>query len=493
MTIQRHEKVTYGKAQEAKLDWRIREATKSIFKNRLDVVGQNIENIIDEHLSRNKSPVVCNVYCNSEELIIEDFIGMTPDDLVGNYAVFGVSAKSKVFGRFGHGGKDTALAIAGFFHIVSKSGASSCAYKIWEDKDLRVRFSPAWGLNYEKKENGTLIIVPNIRERFTLEDIKKYLLDNFYLGLLKGDIVIGLAERYGSRKNILKVNLPADCEKKDISIKFDKKDIEKYCTKPPLFHVPEVNGFYLVPKEGEIAENGYNVYAEGKFVDKIPSSIKGVAYLGIDFLIETTELTGSKELRLGKNTFYAKHLLPRLQEWEKNNLQKPKEAEDDRELIDEIESLLGPLWGGREKKQEKEKKRPPRLRKQPIEFQKQLSLPDSGRTPEHGKLLIKEDDGERLIVGIQLPDTVFINKGNPDGKYIWELDRKTKKTLLYSRAAIFLPFIERSKSGSLTSMDLNGIHTEALKSQEFWINAIRRDHGDKTTVRYLAGKRFVIG
>jgi hypothetical protein len=308
---------------------------------------------------------------------------------------------------------------------------------------------------------------------------------------LKEDIIIGLAEEYGSRKNVLRVTLPADCEKKAISIKFDKKDIERYCRKPPLWHSPEVNGFYLMPKECENAMSGYNVYAEGKFITRIPSSIKGVAYLGIDFLIETTELTGSKELRVGKKSFYAKHLLPRLEEWEKSNLENPKEADIDRELLDEIESLLGPLWGGREKK--REKKRSLRQRKQPIEFQKQLSLPDSGRTPEHGKLLIKEDDGERLIVGIQLPDTVFINKGNADGKYIWELDRKTKKTLLYSRAAIFLPFIERSKSGSLTSMELNRIHEEALKSQEFWINAIRRDHGDKTTVRYLANKRLVTG
>jgi hypothetical protein len=285
--------------------------------------------------------------------------------------------------------------------------------------------------------------------------------------------------------------LPIDCERKAISIKFDKKDVERYCRKPPLWHSPEVNGFYLVSKECENAVSGYSVYAEGKFITRIPSSIKGVAYLGIDFLIETTELTGSKELRVGKKSFYAKHLLPRLEEWEKSNLENPKEADIDRELLDEIESLLGPLWGGREKK--REKKRSLRQRKQPIEFQKQLSLPDSGRTPEHGKLLIKEDDGERLIVGIQLPDTVFINKGNADGKYIWELDRKTKKTLLYSRAAIFLPFIERSKSGSLTSMELNRIHEEALKSQEFWINAIRRDHGDKTTVRYLANKRLVTG
>jgi len=67
------------------------------------------------------------------------------------------------------------------------------------------------------------------------------------------------------------------------------------------------------------------------------------------------------------------------------------------------------------------------------------------------------------------------------------------KHLLYSRAAIFLPFIKESKSGSPTSTELNRIHEEAMKSQEFWINAVRRDHGDKKTVRYLGKKRVVVG
>jgi hypothetical protein len=194
---------------------------------------------------------------------------------------------------------------------------------------------------------------------------------------------------------------------------------------------------------------------------------------------------------LGKTSFYTKHLLPQLEEWEKKNLAKLKEAEIDREFLEEIESLLGPLWGG--KKRETGKKGKPRQTKRPIEFQENPPPPNSGKTPGHGRLILIEDNGQPLVMGIQLPDSIFINKGNPDGEYIWQLDRKTKKTLLYSRAAIFLPFIKKSKSGSLTSTDLTRIHEEALKSQEFWINAIRRDHGDKKTVRYIGDKRLVIG
>jgi hypothetical protein len=489
--IQPSKKVTYGEPREAKLDWKIRQVTKDIFKDPLDVIGQNIENIIDEYLIRDKTPVVCNVYCNSEELIIEDFIGMTPEDIENNYIVFGVSGKSKVFGRYGHGGKDTALAIAGYFHVLSRIGKSMCAYKIWEDKNLKVQYSPAWGLDYGKQTDGTLIIIPNLRERFTLEEIEEYLRKNFYMGLIEEEIIIGLGKKYGGRKDILRVALPSNCEKKIVNIKFKKEAIEKYCKKPPLKHSPEVKGFYLLPKENEIRDSGYNIYAHGKFITAIPSSIKGVGHLAIDFLIETTELTGSKELKLGKTSFYTKHLLPQLEEWEKKNLAKLKEAEIDREFLEEIESLLGPLWGG--KKRETGKKAKPRQTKRPIEFQENLPPQNSGKTPGHGRLILIEDNGQPLVMGIQLPDSIFINKGNPDGEYIWQLDRKTKKTLLYSRAAIFLPFIKKSKSGSLTSTDLTRIHEEALKSQEFWINAIRRDHGDKKTVRYIDNKRLVIG
>jgi hypothetical protein len=485
------EKITYGEPREAKLDWRIRQVTKDIFKDPLDVIGQNVENIIDEYLIRNRSPVVCNIYCTSDELIIEDFIGMTPEDIESNYIVFGVSGKIKVFGRYGHGGKDTALAVAGSFHIFSKVGKSVCAYKIWEDRNLKVRYSPAWGLDYGKHTDGTLIIIPNSRERFTLEDIKQYVLKNFYLGMIEEEIIIGLGEKYGEKKEIIKANLPDSCEKKPVDIRFKKEEIEQYCKKLPLKHPPEVKGFYLVSKDGEGGDNGYNIYAMGKFITAIPSSTKGVGHLAIDFLLETTELTGSKELKLGKKSFYSKYLLPRLEEWEEQNLTKLKEAEIDRDFLDEIESLLGPLWGGTEKKIQK--KRQPKQRRQPIEFQKQPSLPDAGKTPGHGRLLLIEDSGQLLVVGIQLPDSLFVNKGNPDGEYIWGLDRKTKKTLLYSRCAIFLPFIEKSKSSSLTSTELNRIHGEALKSQEFWINAIRRDHGDNKTVRYFDNKRVVIG
>jgi len=76
-----------------------------------------------------------------------------------------------------------------------------------------------------------------------------------------------------------------------------------------------------------------------------------------------------------------------------------------------------------------------------------------------------DEPGESLVVGIQLPDKIFINKGNSDGKYIWTLDRRTKKILLYSRAANFLPFVQKSKSGTLiTSTELNTIREDALKS-----------------------------
>lgn len=488
---QQLKKVTYGEPREAKLDWKIRQVTKDIFKDPLDVIGQNIENVIDEYLIRNKSPVVCNIYCNSEELIIEDFIGMTPEDIENNYIVFGVSGKSKVFGRYGHGGKDTALAIARYFHVISRVGKSMCAYKIWEDKNLKVRYSPAWGLDYGKQTDGTLIVIPNSRDRFTMGEIEEYLMKNFYLGLIEEDIIIGLGKKYGGRKSILEAILPFGCEKKLVNIRFKKEHIEKYCRNPPLRHPPEVKGFYLLPKEGEIRSSGQNIYAHGKFITAIPSSTKGVGHLAMDFLLETTELSGSKELKLGKRSFYAKYLLPRLEEWEKENLVKLKEAETDKEFLEEIESLLGPLWGG--KKKQIKKKRKLRQRKRPIEFEKQRSPPNPGKTPGHGRVILIEDSGKLLVVGIQLPDSIFINKGNPDGKFIWKLDHKTKKTLLYSRAAIFLPFIKKSKSGSLTSTELNRIHEEALKSQEFWINAIRRDHGDKKTVRYLGKKRLVIG
>lgn len=488
-------KVTYGEPREAKLDWKIRQVTKDIFKDPLDVIGQNIENIIDEYLIRNKSPVVCNIYCNSKELIIEDFIGMTPEDIVSNYIIFGISGKSiaqaRVFGRYGHGGKDTALAIAGSFHIISRVGKSMCAYKIWEDRNLKVRYRAAWGLDYGKQTDGTLVIIPNSRERFTIKEIEEYLRKNFYWGLVEEEIIIGLGKRYGGRKSILKVILPSGCQKKLISIRFRKRDIEKYCRKPPLRHSPEVKGFYLSPKDGESVGGGYNIYAHGKHITAITSSAKGVGHLALDFLVETTQLTGSKGLKVGKRSFYSKYLLPRLEEWEKKNLVKLKEAETDREFLDEIESLLGPLWGG--KKQQVKKKHKPRQRRRPIEFEKQRSPPNAGKTPGHGRLKLIEDKGQLLVVGIQLPETIFINKGNPDGKFIWKLNFKTKKTLLYSRAAIFLPLIKKSKSGSLTSTELNRIHEEALKSQEFWMNAIRRDHGDKKTVRYLGKKRLVIG
>lgn len=142
-----YKNVTYGPPRQARLDWQIRHATKDIFKYPLDVVGQNIENIIDECVIQKISPVVCNIYCNSEVLIIEDFIGMTPDDVENNYVTFGVSGKSRVFGRYGHGGKDTALAIAGYFHLLSRVGNHVCAYKIWEDENLVVSYSQHGVLN----------------------------------------------------------------------------------------------------------------------------------------------------------------------------------------------------------------------------------------------------------------------------------------------------------------------------------------------------------
>lgn len=367
-------KVSYGEPHKATLKWQIRQLTKDIFKDPLDVIGQNVENIIDEYLIRKKSPIVCNIFCNSAELIIEDFIGMTPEDIVNNYIVFGVSGKSKVFGRYGHGGKDTALAIAKYFHIVSKVGNSMCAYKIWEDKDLTVRYRAAWSREYGKETDGTLIIIPNSRERFTVKEIEEYLKKNFYLGLVEEKIVVGLGKKYRGRKHILKVTLPPDSKKKPIYIRFDKNDIEKYCREPPLKYPPEVKGFYLLLKEGELQTSGYNIYSHGKFITAIPSSTKVVGHLEMDFLPETNQLTGSKDLKLGKNSFYAKVLLPRLAEWEKKNLEKLKEAETDREFLDEVESLLGPLWGG--KKKQPKKKRRPRQMKRPIEFQKRRTPPD---------------------------------------------------------------------------------------------------------------------
>jgi len=485
--------VSYGKAKDAKLEWNIRQVTKAVFKDPLDVVGQNVENVIDEHLVRKQIPVVCNIFCNRDELIIEDFIGMTSQDIEDNYVVFGVSGKSRVFGRYGHGGKDTALAIAKHFHLVSRIGNAACAYKIMEDKNFKVSYCAVWGLEYEKlkRTNGTLIIIPNVREQFTLEEIAAYLKKNFFLGLVEEEIIIGLGRKYGSRKKILKATLPTQCEMQPVSIKFRKKDIEPHCLTKPLKHSPEVKGFYLLPKEGEPLDSGYNIYSHGKFITVIPSSTKVVGYLGIDFLLETNQLSASKELKLGKRSFYQRYLQPKLAEWEKNNIEELKHAETDEEFIKEVESLLGPLWGG--KQEESKKKRRPRQRKNPIEYQKKPLPKNPGRTPGHGQLLLIEDPNQPLVVGIQPPDSIFINKGNPDGEFIWNLHRKTKKTLFYSRAAIFLPLIRKSRSGSLTSKDLTEVHEEALRSQEFWINAIRRDHGDKKTVRYLNGKRVVIG
>ena len=43
-------KVSYGEPHKAILKWQIRQATKDIFKNPLDVIGQNVENVIDECL-----------------------------------------------------------------------------------------------------------------------------------------------------------------------------------------------------------------------------------------------------------------------------------------------------------------------------------------------------------------------------------------------------------------------------------------------------------
>lgn len=487
LSEQAYSKVSYGEPREARLDWRIRQVTKDVFKNPLDVVGQNIENIIDECLIRNISPVICYIYCNPEELIIEDFIGMTPEDVERSYITFGVSEKSRVFGRYGHGGKDTALNIAGYFHLMSRVGNSVCAYKIWEDRDsLKVKYSPAWGLPYSKEQDGTLIIIPNTR-RFTIDEIKEYLLKCFYLGLLEERIIVGLAKDYGSRVEVLRTKLPPDCVKKDIHIRFKQEEIKNYCSKP-LKRLPEVKGFYLVPKDGEVT-SGYNLFSHGKFITAITSSTKGLGYLEMDFLTETTELSGSKELKLGRESFYSKHLLPKLMEWEKKNLAISREAESDREFIAEVEALLGPLYGGRNRRTKR--KRKPRQTKQPIEY-KRRTPPSSGQTPGHGKLKLISDAGQPLVLGIQLPDSIFINKGNPDGKYIWKLKRQTKKTLIYSRAAIFLPFIKKSKSESPTSTELNRIHEEALKSQEFWMNAIRRDHGEKQTVRYLGKKRLLV-
>ena len=483
--------MTYGTAREARLDWKIRHVTKDIFKYPLDVVGQNIENIIDECVSREKSPVVCQIYCDSEVLIIEDFIGMTPDDVENNYVTFGVSGKCRVFGRYGHGGKDTALAVAGYFHLLSRLVNQLCAFKIWEDENLVVRYSPAWGLEslYSKQKDGTLIIIPNTRH-FTLEEIKEYLLKNFFLGLVEEKIIIGLGENYGSRTEILQAELPSYCEIKPVQIQFEKDEIEKYCSKHPLKLPPEVRGFYLVPKEGFVTQPAYNIYSYGKYITGVPTSINVAGYFGMDFLLETTELTASKDLKLGRQSLYQKHLLPKLMEWEKSNLGKLKETENELEFIQEIETLLGPLFGG-SKKQTKRKRRLKQI-KRPVEFKVQTA-PNPGQTPGHGKLNLIDEPGEPLVVGIQLPDKIFINKGSSDGKYIWTLDRRTKKILLYSRAANFLPFVQKSKSGTLiTSAELNTIREDALKSQEFWMNAIRRDHGEKQEVRYLGNKRVTV-
>jgi len=485
-----YSKVTYGPPREARLDWKIRQVTKDIFKYPLDVVGQNIENIIDECIIREISPVVCNIYCNSEELIIEDFIGMTPEDVENNYVTFGVTGKSRVFGRYGHGGKDTALAIAGYFHLLSRVGNNVCAYKIWEDKEsLAVKYNPAWGLesHYPKIKDGTLIIIPNT-QHFTLEEIKEYVMKHFFLGLVEERIIIGLGEHYGSRTEVLQAKFPLDCEVKRVRVEFEREGIEKYCREPPLKQLPEVRGFYLVPKEGYASQPGYNIYSYGKFITCVPSSINGVGHFEIDFLPETTELTASKDLKLGRQSLYQRHLLPKLMEWEKSNL-RLKETENELEFIQEIEALLGPLYGG-SKKQTKRKRKLKQI-KRPVEFKVQVT-PNPGQTPGHGKLNLIDEPGQPLVVGIQLPDKIFINRGNPDGKYIWGLDRQTKKTLIYSRAAIFLPFVQKSKSGTPTSTELNRIHEEALKSQEFWMNAIRRDHGDKQEVRYLGGKTVIV-
>lgn len=484
-----YKNVTYGTPREARLEWKIRHATKAIFKYPLDVVGQNIENIIDECVMREISPVVCNIYCNSKELIIEDFIGMTPDDVENNYIPFGVSEKSKVFGRYGHGGKDTALAVAGYFHLLSRVGAQVCAFKIWEDKNLVVRYSAAWGLEplYPKQKNGTLIIIPNTRH-FTLEEIKEYLLKHFFLGLVEERIIIVLGENFGSRTEILQAKFPSECEVKSVHIQFKPEDVEKYCSKP-LKLPPEVRGCYLVPKEGFVTQPAYNIYSYGKFIEAIPSSINGVGYFGMDFLLETTELTASKELKLGRQSLFQKHILPKLMEWEESNLRKLKETENELEFIQEIEALLGPIYGG-SKKQTKRKRKLKQI-KRPVEFKVQ-SAPNPGQTPGYGKLNLIDEPGEPLVVGIQLPDKIFINKGNPDGKYIWGLNRQTKKTLIYSRAAIFLPFIQKSRAGTPTSTELKRIHEEALTSQEYWMNAIRRDHGEKQEVRYMGNKRFAV-
>jgi hypothetical protein len=391
-------KVTYGPPREARLDWKIRQLTKDVFKYPLDVIGQNIENIIDECIIRKISPVVCNIYCNSEELIIEDFIGMTPEDVEDNYVIFGVSGKSRVFGRYGHGGKDSALAIAGHFHLLSRVKNRICAYKIWEDKNLAVKYNPAWGLEslYPKKNDGTLIIIPNTRY-FTLEEIKEYLLKHFFLGLVEEKIIIGLGESYGKRTEILQVEFPSDCEVKPVLIRFEKEEIEKYCRKPPLTQPPEVRGFYLVPRHGYVSQPGYNIYAYGKFITCIPSSINGVGYFGMDFLLETTELTASKDLKLGRQSLYQRLLLPKLLEWEELNLGRLRETVNELEFIREIESLLGPLYGGTKK--ETKKKRKPKQMKRPVEFKVQAA-PSPGQTPGHGRLNLIDEPGEPLVVGI---------------------------------------------------------------------------------------------
>jgi len=253
--------------------------------------------------------------------IIEDFIGMTPDDVENNYVTFGVSGKCRVFGRYGHGGKDTSLAVAGYFHLLSRLGNQLCAFKIWEDENLVVRYSPAWGLEslYLKQKDGTLIIIPNKRH-FTLEEIKEYLLKNFFLGLVEEKIIIGLGENYGCRTEILQAELPSYCEIKPVQIQFEKEEIEKYCSKVPLKLLPEVRGFYLVPKEGFVTQPAYNLYSYGKYITGVPTSINVAGYFGMDFLLETTELTASKDLKLGRQSLYQKHLLPKLMEWENSNL-----------------------------------------------------------------------------------------------------------------------------------------------------------------------------
>ena len=481
--------------RDAKLDWQIRKVTKSIYPTPLDVIGQNIENIIDEGLIvRKLRNILINVYCNPDWLIIEDFIGMTPEDIEESYVTFGVSKKSKAMGRFGHGGKDSALNIAGKYFILSVTDEGSCGYELREEKTGKVRYRPVWEImeKFPKKSKGTLTIVPNKRH-LELNDIHEYVQNIVYLGLMNEKIQISTSENFGGRLRRVKPILPVNCKKIELLIRLNISDVEKFCTEPPLQTDPIIEGFYLTPsgKRTILEETGLNFFCHGKLLTSIVSPLGAIGFISIDFIVETNQLTAAKNLRMDKFSLYAKLVQPKLREWEKEHLEEELRLAEDEELLNEINALLGPLYGSKGRRKGKKKRKRKRQRKRPIVYKDTVG-DKKGQTPGHGKITMINDPNQRLIMGILIPDNLFYNKGNKDGEYIWDLPRKEKKTLVYSRASIFLPHIVRSRSSTLTSEELEKIHKDALKSQEYWINAIRRDHGTLGDITYLGDKRLKI-